>query len=204
MTQSTDKLEWPIDQPRTRSPQRSRFDIHGSRSFAGNLGELGHQLRLLKAKNVRYSSNLPLNTKGLPTYNRRPADAGFAVYFSRDGIDMVLACDWWDKVADNVWSIAKHIEALRGQERWGVGSLSQALAGYRLPPAAPELPELQWWDVLEVSPDATIEQIRVAYRAKAKQAHPDNREGFGDFIQITKAYNAAMEARGQRSEITTR
>jgi DnaJ-domain-containing protein 1 len=76
-------------------------------------------------------------------------------------------------------SIAKHIEALRGQERWGVGSLSQALAGYRLSPAAPELPELRWWNVLEVSPEATIDEIKLAYRAKAKQAHPDNREGWG-------------------------
>lgn len=64
--------------------------------------------------------------------------------------------------------IAAHIEALRGQERWGVADLRQAFAGHVALPA----PE-QWWQILGVGMQATRTEILAAWRDKARTAHPD-------------------------------
>jgi hypothetical protein len=57
------------------------------------------------------------------------------VYFKLHGKDRVLACDKWDRVADNIAAIAAHIDAIRRQDRYGVGTIDQAFAGYSaLPP----------------------------------------------------------------------
>src|SRR3546814_17103392 len=69
-------------------------------------------------------------------------------------------------------AIAKHIEAIRGMDRWGVGSIDQAFAGYQALPA----PE-QWFQVLGLRASATKHEVDVAYRNKARDAHPDQANG---------------------------
>ncbi|MDQ2763679.1 MAG: J domain-containing protein, partial [Pseudomonadota bacterium] len=95
-------------------------------------------------------------------------DPGAAFYFELDGKAHVLACDRWDQLADNIAAIAAHIEALRGQERWGVADLRQAFAGH-VALAAPD----PWWIVLGVDQGASIDIVTAVYRAKAKTAHPN-------------------------------
>lgn len=53
--------------------------------------------------------------------------------------------------------------------------------------AAPE-----WHDTLHVSPRASVEEIRQAYRALTRQHHADERKS----SEITAAYRRAMQARG--------
>lgn len=72
-------------------------------------------------------------------------DRGAAVYFEMKGKPVSLACDKWNRVEDNIWAIAKHIEALRGQQRWGVGSIEQAFRGYTALPAIGESSASEWW-----------------------------------------------------------
>ena len=83
---------------------------------------------------------------------------------------MCFACDRWETIRENMQEVAKTIEALRGIERWGSGSMvEQAFTGFvSLPP--PRSPH----DVLGVRPGATREEIDAAFRQKAKTAHPDN------------------------------
>ena len=55
-----------------------------------------------------------------------------------------------------------------------------------------------WFDVLGVSPNATQEQIKVAYHEKIKQYHPDRVSGLGEKLRAlaeteTKKLNAARE-----------
>src|SRR5690606_37528542 len=122
------------------------------------------ELDRLRAKSVILSTNVELRLDGMPRSDRSPpADPGVALYLRLNGRDTVLACDKWDRVADNIVAIAKHIEALRGQDRWGVGTLEQAFAGYQALPA----PE-QWWQVLGISEHATADQINAAWRDKAR------------------------------------
>ena len=74
------------------------------------------------------STNLKLRLDGLPRSDQAtPADPGVAVYFELDGKTIVLACDKWNRVADNIYAIAKHVDALRGQDRWGVGTVEAGL-----------------------------------------------------------------------------
>jgi hypothetical protein len=100
----------------------------------------------------------------------------------------------------------------RAQIRWlkefastDPGSLSyrqEDSKSHETPPQEPRPEELStdrmWFLVLEVSPCATIEEIKEAYKAKIKQNHPDRVHGmaptFRDLAEVeTKKLNAAYE-----------
>jgi hypothetical protein len=116
------------------------------------------------------STNIELRRDGLPYAGRRePTDKGVAVYFEYRKRPMCFACDRWDRIGDNIYAVAKTIEALRGIERWGSGSMvEQAFTGFVALPA-PKSP----WEVIGVPPGASIDEIEVAFRAKAKKLHSD-------------------------------
>lgn len=173
-------LYWPRGRPRTpeHARRRAAFNVkrHNGRwnetkdvSLAVGRQRLMRELEILGVDDAILSTNVQLRLDGQPRSERRdPDDPGVALYFCLAGKDTALACDKWDRVADNIVAIAKHIEALRGIERWGVGTREQAFAGYQaLPP-----PE-QWWQVLDVSPSATPTEIDAAWREKMRGAHPD-------------------------------
>jgi hypothetical protein len=122
---------------------------------------------------------------------REPDDMGAAFYFDLDARPHALACDRWSTVADNIAAIAAHIEALRGQERWGVADLRQAFAGHAaLPPPDP------WWIVLGVPQRAQIDEIRLAFRALSKIHHPDAGGERAAWDRLSAAYDAAQRERG--------
>lgn len=147
---------------------------------------------LLGATSATISSNLELRQDGLPKSNQRqPNDVGVAVYFKLKKSDRVLACDKWARIEDNMWAIAKHIDALRGQQRWGVGSIDQAFAGCTALPAAGETSGETWWSVLGVNRTDSADLIRAAYRAKAKASHPDLGGTTEDFQRIQQAWEQA-------------
>src|SRR5690606_23128990 len=116
------------------------------------------------------SSDLRLRMDGMPYANQsQPDDPGVAVYFKLNGRDRCLACDKWTRIADNIAAVAGHIEALRTIDRYGVGTLDQAFAGYTMLTSAPD----DWWLVLGVPKHATLEQIEAAWRDRVATAHPD-------------------------------
>jgi hypothetical protein len=197
-------LYWPARQERTNWNERKRAQFgkssrHGmggyvpgrKHTIAEGARELEQEVRRLGGRNLIISTNLKVKADGLPYSNQRqPEDPGVAVYFKWRKRDLVFACDKWTLIEDNLWAIVKHIEALRGQERWGVGSLDQAFAGYA---ALPDPDTRSWWDVLGVQQTASSEEIKQAYFKLAKIYHPDVPET-GDaamFDQITKAYQLA-------------
>lgn len=137
------------------------------------------------------STNIALRQDGLPYSNRRPPDdKGVAVYFTHKGKQMCFACDRWDKVEDNIYAIAKSIDALRGIERWGSGSMvEQAFTGFVALPA-PKNPH----EILGVKPGASEAEIDAAYREKAKTAHPDR----GGSAEAMQELNAARQHAKQK------
>lgn len=183
-------LSWPFGWKRTPLSEReqSRFDHH---SIAQGARALDREIGRMDGDNYIISTNIKVRSDGLPYSNqRRPDDPGVAVYFEWRDKSIAFACDKWTTVEDNLWAIVKHIEALRGQERWGVGSLDQAFAGYA---ALPDPNALTWWEVLHVARTASDEEIRRAYFHLARKYHPDNKDT-GDeemFRQVQEAYEQA-------------
>ncbi len=186
-------LAWPVGWPRARAPQRSRFagwTLYNARS------ELMAELRRLGATGIVLSTNIPLRLDGLPYSNtREPDDHGVAVYFRIKGEPRVLACDKWRLVVDNITALCKHVEAIRGQARWGVGSLEQALGGYRALTAAPA--RRLWFEVLGVPEDAPWPVVERARLQLLERHHPD-KGGSGEMAYDVNA--AFSEARQLRSE----
>jgi len=174
-------VDWPIARPKTASRKEALFRLDGNRLlFDQAVSRLQQQVSLLtpngsswRMLELTLSTNYELRADGRPRRDRgSPVDPSAAFFFELDGQPHVLACDRWSKVPDNIAAIAAHIEALRGQERWGVADLQQAFAGHVALPA----PE-QWWNVLGVGPHATIAEIDAAWRSRIRTAHPDNTSG---------------------------
>lgn len=187
-------LYWPPGWERTKSPRQGPF--YNQTVYKASQGIL-YQLSLMGVARhgVVLSTNLKLKADGTPYSGRQSiADHGASVWFSLDGQERVLACDRWAHVADNLRAIEKHIEAIRGMERWGVGSAAQAFAGFV---ALPETSGGEPWNVtLGVSPDASRETIEAAYRRKALECHPDRGGRREDWDHLQAVRKIALQARG--------
>ena len=205
-------LVWPIGWARTKNRARANFGRQtvetrtwsdGSTSkwkskqkltIADSRYRLHHELQLLGAKGVVISSNLRLRQDGQPMSGQRePDDPGICVYFRLSDKPRCLPCDRWDRAADNLAAVAKYVDALRGQLRWGVGSVDVAFAGFKalpgsgdaiIPPAPMTVEEAA--TVLNdlTSREFGFEKIRTgvdifksAYRAGVLRHHPDARAG---------------------------
>lgn len=180
-------LHWPAGWPRTSSPQRSRFDG----SFAKIRDELFAEIERLGGRYIVLSTNVALRRDGLPYANQaEPTDTGVSVYFERRGKQMTFACDKWDRVKDNMRSIQRTIEAIRGIERWGASEMMErAFQAFEALP-----PPKSCWDILGVSPGASREDIRAAYKAKARDAHPDIGGTTAAMAELNRAYDEALSA----------
>ncbi|MAX82398.1 MAG: molecular chaperone DnaJ [Crocinitomicaceae bacterium] len=202
-------LSWPQGFKRTAPTKRrtAPFGKTGSRGYkqslttADGLQRLIEQLELMGAINYVISTNVELRNDGLPRSGRRaPDDPGVAIYFQFCGKAHCLPCDRWNSVADNLAAVAKHIEALRGMDRWGVGDLEMAFAGFKtLPPPGGGVPvdeaaqHSNWWDVLGVDPDATPDKVRDAFRRLAKKHHPDTGGDPDIMAELNTAYQEGMK-----------
>ncbi len=206
-----DPLEWPAFVPRAEERIRAKF---GSRkvdgygvirvTFEKGRDLLCDELIRFGASNVVVRTDFPMRQDGwVRLANRRGnIDPGIAVYFDLDGQRQVIAIDRYDAGGDNLYAIARTIEALRQIERDGGPTIrAAAVSGFR------ELPQttsgINWWEVLDVSTAASPDDIRTAYRRLAKELHPDNQET-GDeerFKKLTVAFQQACDARGGSDEV---
>jgi len=196
-------LHWPNGRLRTAPASRrvASFGETGSRGYKQSLSvadarvRLQAQIDLLKARHVILSANIELRLDGQPRSGRPdPVDPGAALYFRLKDADFAFACDRWSTVADNIAAIAKHIEALRGIERWGVGTLEQAFAGYVALPAS-DLAAAQrpWWEVLDLPRTTSASMVEHTWRAKMLQAHPDRGGSHDRAAELNRARDEAMK-----------
>jgi hypothetical protein len=197
-------LAWPAGRPRTRQRKpalfrdpttasgrltltKARARLIDQFQLMTRVGQIQRVDSIILSTNIRYTA---AGTRDQNVSRKDPDDPGVAVYFNLDDRPHMLACDRWDTVADNIAAIAAHIEALRGQERWGVADLAQAFAGHTaLPP-----PE-QWWQVLGVAENASLVLIEQAYRDAAKKAHPDAGGSDAAMARLNAARDAGKRAR---------
>jgi DnaJ domain len=200
--QTSFPLSWPDNWPRNKYRYNSPFTRPTSfaarrRSMEECRRELAAELRRLGATKEVLSTNVRLRLDGSPYSGQaQPTDPGAAVYFQLKGKPVSLACDKWNRVEDNIWAIVKHIESIRGQERWGVGSVEQAFRGYMALPTPGQSSGIQWWSVLGVPINASADQVKDAYRILVAKHHPDKggdvemfhrvQEAFRQFESVTK------------------
>lgn len=148
MTQAFPLL-WPTTRPRKPSGNRTRaafskkvrrsgksHDETVSLSIADALDRLQGEVNRLGADDAILSTNVPLNLNGSPkSSSGEPADPAAALYFTLNDAPHCLPCDTYDRVADNIAAIAKHIEATRAIERYGVASIAEMFTGFTALPA---------------------------------------------------------------------
>lgn len=191
-------LFWPSGWPRARGRQSASFGVMREQSGqnyksrkALNATEatrrLEAELERLGAKEPLLSTNQELTLSGMPKSGSEPGDPGAAVFFKYKGKDVALACDKWDRLADNIAALAKHIEAMRGMDRWGVGTVEQLFTGYIALPA----PE-QWWNVLGCLRTAPRDVVERARRRAASLAHPDQGGSDAAMARVNAAWEQAQ------------
>ncbi|MHB1260365.1 MAG: J domain-containing protein [Thermoplasmatota archaeon] len=192
-------LAWPTGWRRIPAPARRRAAFRSRASaltVAAALSRLTGELRRLGARDIIISTNLRLRHDGLPySTDRAPEDVGAAVYFKLKGHNRVLACDAWTLVADNIASIAAHIDAIRRIDRYQVGTLDQAFAGYA--PRLQSAPE-EWRIVLGVPSNATRGAVDLAFDRLAMTAHPDRGGSHEAMARLNTARDAAYKELAQR------
>lgn len=179
-------LCWPEGRPRTPAwkRQRSRFNT----GFGAAINLAVEELRRLGATHSVVSTNVALRRDGLPLASaKRVDDAGVAVYFMYKGKQVCFACDRWDKVEDNIYAVAKTIDAMRGIARWGTGDmLDAAFTGFTALPAPSN------WRNLLGNP-RTIEDAEVKYRMLARHNHPDAGGSQDKMAELNEAIEVARK-----------
>lgn len=190
-SQNAFPLQWPNNRPRAKSRTESQFGEH---SIYGSCDAIIAEVKRLHGWQLVISTNAPLRKDGLPKSDVLVSDPGAAIYFRLNDKPVVLACDKWKHLACNLWAIAKHIEALRGQDRWGVGSVVQAFQGYLALPAPADL--RPWWVILGVDERAGFDEARNGFISAAKRLHPDNGGSAEEMAIVNNAWLAAKRALG--------
>ncbi len=199
-------LQWPMGRPRTVSRQFGHFSkrsqkpgqswtTHENLTIAQAMDRLRDELiRLGASRDWILSSNLTLNRDGSPkSGQRKPADPGVALYFKLDGKPICMPCDTYTEVEQNIAALAKHIEATRAIERYGVASLVEMFTGFTALPSPGAAKA--WWEVLGVSQHASADEINAAWRQKAKEAHSDLGGSDAAMSEINVARDEGLRAR---------
>lgn len=175
-------LEWPAGWKRAQHRSRASFSTKSSAD--GRLSVIQATTRLeseverLGGRNPVLSTNVSLRLDGRPRSDEEPRDPGAALYFVFKGKATVLACDKWDRVADNIAALAAHIDALRRVDRYGVGTIEQALAGYK---ALPADTAADWRSVFgyERGSRPAVMDLQARFKMMARDRHPDRQHDDG-------------------------
>lgn len=192
MTQFQAPLDWPQGWPRAKRRTRARFDSRRSPWAAGE--GLDNELRRLGAREIVITTGLPVRVDGRGFISNAPKlnDPGAACYFKVKERPTVLACDAWERVESNLHALALHVGSIRGQERWGVGTIEQAFTGYTA--LSPSNGKPWWFEPLGIDTlvGLTEEDVGIYFRAAAPTAHPDTGGTNEEFDRLIKAREAAL------------
>jgi hypothetical protein len=207
-------LKWPAHWRRRPAHQRDRakfgrmsqaegrsYVSRDALTLAQALRRLNLELGRLGARGVVVSSNVQLRLDGQPRSGQgQPKDPAVAVYFTLGGKSRCLPCDRWDRVEDNLAAVAKHVEAIRGMERWGVGNVEAMFQGFKaLPGPEGSIQPVMTRDqaaavIYEFDGFTSIEEIlndpeqRVdAVRSAKRKTHPDAGGKQEDFTRVCEA-----------------
>lgn len=180
-------LQWPDGVPMNFDPQYSRF---GNHSLSQALTEVEAELTRFGVESAVITGDWSLSTRDYPLSDKR-TPSPVAVHYRRNGDDFCIAICEYNTVQDNVWAVAKVIDAMRAIERHGGDAVArQAASGFiALPP-----PDKPWWEVFGVGKDADPDVVEATYKIKAKKLHPDKPGGSAEAMsELNTAYDQFKE-----------
>lgn len=191
MTATAYPLTWPSQFPRKQHPERGAFktaltaalkNVQDSlRRFAADSGK--------KVDGLVISSNVTLGVQ-------KPADAGVAVWFTWDGLQVCIPVDRYQTVEANLQAIHHIIEARRVELRHGTLALVRAtFQGFVALPAPAAGAKRHWREVLGFPTDYRVsaELVKERYRARASSAHPDKGGTTAEMTELNRARDDALK-----------
>lgn len=183
-------LDWPLDYRRTPDAKRKKSQFKTTLGAARDF--LKDEIRRLNAKDLIISTNIPLKTNGdlYADWSRyKISDPGVAVFFKWKEKDIVMCCDTYSSIWENIAAVGKSIEAIRAMERWGCSDfIERAFTGFKQLPAPGE----NFWKILGISETRNVTEITTKYREKAFIHHPDRGGNADEFAKLTRAYESAL------------
>jgi hypothetical protein len=191
------ELDWPSGFNRTPPEEREPYPHNFKVTRAVAFESIRSEIEKIDVEEWRVETAAPHTQKHpyRPYEDRDPDDPGVVVYFVRDGDQHAVPCDRWDTLRDNARAIAKYLDAKRAIGRYGVETVDAEFATARL---LSEEDDAEGADpppheVLEIPPDSPPEVVRGAYRAKAKQTHPDRGGSQKSFERVERAKEALID-----------
>lgn len=187
-------LDWPVGVPRSTQVSSNWAALGKGWTLDRATRAVLAELRRMDAEDGPViSTNLTLRLDGLPRSGQvQPKDRGAAVYWRKKGELYALACDAHATIERNLRAIAKHLEALRGLERWGCGTAEQAFHGYKALPAPKERLDWELYFGLDRH-EASREDVLAKFRESAKLSHPDVAGGSAeDFRRLVEMRDTAL------------
>ena len=179
-------LNWPEGWSRTRwHDQESTLQGGGVQGWDVVIKRIKHELRLMGGVDAIVSTNQPIRQDGAPYSQKRIIeDPGAAVYFTVKDRALVIAQDKYQRLVDNLRSIAIALSHFRGLERHGGGHMmDRAFSGFvALPPPT-------WRADLGLGDDATAKDAEAAFKKRARSAHPDT----GGSVEAMSRLNVAID-----------
>lgn len=190
-------LQWPAGYKKT--PPADRIDSQFKQTLHSSVQFLNAEIERLKASDLIISTNIPVRKSNGGFYsdwmNRKLHVPGVAIYFKLKGNDQSMCCDQYTHVWENIYALAKGIEALRGIERWGISEfLERAFTGFPALPESSTINQQKVWDILGLDDEPVSSHVvRSAYKHRVKKLHPDAGGSIDDFDLLQRAYKQALQ-----------
>jgi hypothetical protein len=184
-------LHWPPGFPRTKYAEAGRFKV----SHDAALANVVRSLNLFAKDSCKVISEAILSSN-MSLLDRQPVDAGVAVWFRWDGLQLCIPSDRYLSAAANLQAVHHIIEARRIELRHGSLHLVRAsFAGFR---ALPAPKGKHWREVLRLQDVAKpgADAIEKAYRALAADRHPDNGGSHDAMADLNAARDTAKAEMG--------
>lgn len=157
------------------------------------LRELVSEIRLIKGAPATLYTDLQMVKDGTRPRSTSKPDRPFATLRLTLGQDELwLTSDRYRGIGCNIYALTRTIGAIRQIERdGGPGLLGRATAGFKALPA-----RRHWTSVLGCQPHLNPELVRLRYRERLKEAHPDGGGSEEELAEVMAAYKDFLEESG--------